>query len=449
MRSLAFLSYFYPPLGGGGTPRSAKFSNYLPDHGWRPVVFTGPVSQSDGAMEFVRDESYREEIKRGSAIVVRVDDTPGTIAGLVKRLPCQPFLWAALYPWMWEPQLGWANRVAKSIVELDREHHFEAVYASCAPFASLVAGNKAARALGVPFIADMRDLWTQESHLFFPTGLHYRWARRLERKSLRSATAVIANTPGAAKVFRSFIGADEKVSCIPNGFDPQEYQDQPEVRRRSSGDPITIVHAGTLYEAVTRRSRLGRFRPLALRDDSRSIEPLARAIRIVGASHPELASRIRVRLLGYTPPSLKLLVADLGVEGQFQFEGVVPHDVALAAMQEADALLALQFAFEDTLRPVPYVPGKVYEYLPTKKPILAPVPPGDLFDLLRGMPQAYVCGFEDPEVIAMKVVAMCGDIDHHRVQWDSEAIAPYSRLEHVRLLASILDRAIESSTSGA
>lgn len=445
MRSVAFLSYFYPPLGGGGTPRSAKFSKYLPEHGWRPVVFTGPAPLADGPIEFIRDHSYGEELERASTVVVRVDDSPNTVAKLAKRLPFQAFWWAALYPWLWESQVGWSSRLVQSIIELDREHHFDAVYASCAPFSSLVAGTRAAKALGIPFIADMRDLWTQECYKFFPTGLHYHWARRLEQKALRSATAVVANTPGSARVLRAFIGSEEKVTCIPNGFDPTDYQSEPVVRNRRAGDPITLVHTGTLYEAAVRRSRLGRYYPLALRDDSRSIGPLARALRIIRDSDPELAGRIRVRLFGYSPPSLKTLVSDLGVADHFQFEGLVSHDVAVAAMQEADALLALQFAFEDTSRPVPYVPGKVYEYLPTRKPILAPVPPGDLFELLRGIPQAYVCGFENPELIAARIATMCDDIDHHRIRWDPGTVAPFDRREHVRQLAAILDRVTGAS----
>jgi glycosyltransferase involved in cell wall biosynthesis len=440
MRSLAFLSYFYPPLGGGGTPRSAKFSKYLPDHGWRPVVFTGPAPEADGPIEFIRDQSYTAELERASAIVVRVDDSPCAVARLAKRLPYQPFWWAALYPWMWEPHVGWSERLVKSIIELDSTHHFEAVYASCAPFSALVAGTKAAKALGIPFIADMRDLWTQECCQFFPSSLHYRWARRLEQKALRSATAVIANTPGAARVLRAFIGSKEKVTCIPNGFDPSDYQGEPDAPKRRRGDPITIIHAGTLYEATVRRSRLGRYFPMALRNHPRSVEPLAQALRIVGASHPSLANRIRVRLVGYTPPSLKSLVSDLGVAHHFQFDGLVSHGTAVAIMQEADALLALQFAFDDTSRPVPYIPGKVYEYLPTRKPILAPVPPGDLFDLLSGIPQAYVCGFEDPQAIAARIITMCEDIDQDAVRWDPGAVAPFNRREHVRQLAAILDQ---------
>lgn len=440
MKSLAFLSYFYPPLGGGGTPRSAKFSKYLPDEGWRPVVFTGPAPQEDGAIEFIRDHSYGAELERASATVVRVDDSPCAVARVAKRLPFQAVLWAALYPWMWEPQVGWSQRLVKTIIDLDSKYHFEAVYASCAPFSSLLAGTQVAKALGIPFIADMRDLWTQECYKFFPTALHYRWACRLERQALCSANAVVANTPGSARILRDFIGSEDKVTCIPNGFDPADYHGEPDVSNRRAGDPITIVHAGTLYEATVRRSRRGRYFPLALRDDSRSVEPLARALRLVGASHPALAHRIRVRLVGYTPPSLKSLVSDLGVEQHFQFDGLVSHGTAVKVMQEADALLALQFAFEDTSRPVPYVPGKVYEYLPTRKPILAPVPPGDLFDLLSGIPQAYVCGFEDPRAIAARIVTMCDDIDHNRIRWDPSAVAPFDRREHVRQLAAILDR---------
>jgi len=109
-------------------------------------------------------------------------------------------------------------------------------------------------------------------------------------------------------------------------------------------------------------------------------------------------------------------------------------------MHSADALLVVQLAFEDSQRPVPYVPGKVYEYLATGKPILAPVPPGDLRDLLLRMPQAYVSGYEDPADIADALLRMCTDIDEGRVRLDRAEIAKYDRRLQCRQLADLFDR---------
>ena len=41
MRDVLFLSYFFPPMGGGAVLRALKFVEYLPTLGWRPLVVAG------------------------------------------------------------------------------------------------------------------------------------------------------------------------------------------------------------------------------------------------------------------------------------------------------------------------------------------------------------------------------------------------------------------------
>jgi len=38
--SVLFISHFFPPVGGAGVQRAAKFVKYLPDFGWSPTVLT-------------------------------------------------------------------------------------------------------------------------------------------------------------------------------------------------------------------------------------------------------------------------------------------------------------------------------------------------------------------------------------------------------------------------
>jgi hypothetical protein len=42
MKSVLFLSYYFPPIGGAGAQRPAAFARHLPQLGWAPVVITGP-----------------------------------------------------------------------------------------------------------------------------------------------------------------------------------------------------------------------------------------------------------------------------------------------------------------------------------------------------------------------------------------------------------------------
>ncbi|HNT52586.1 MAG TPA: hypothetical protein PKH19_04230, partial [Candidatus Syntrophosphaera sp.] len=40
MKTVLYIVYYYPPVGGSGVQRGVKFSRYLPDHGWQSVILT-------------------------------------------------------------------------------------------------------------------------------------------------------------------------------------------------------------------------------------------------------------------------------------------------------------------------------------------------------------------------------------------------------------------------
>ena len=43
MQDILFISYYFPPRGGSGVQRAAKFAKYLPQYGYRPHVITGSL----------------------------------------------------------------------------------------------------------------------------------------------------------------------------------------------------------------------------------------------------------------------------------------------------------------------------------------------------------------------------------------------------------------------
>jgi len=90
---------------------------------------------------------------------------------------------------------------------------------------------------------------------------------------------------------------------------------------------------------------------------------------------------------------------------------------------------------------VPYVPGKVYEYLATGAPILAPIPPGDLFDLLREAPQAYISNYRDSHQVADSLERLASDIYAGRVRCcDANWLSRFDRSILARQLAAVFDK---------
>ncbi|HNF31363.1 MAG TPA: glycosyl transferase family 1, partial [Bacteroidia bacterium] len=53
MKKVLIITYYWPPSGGAGVQRWLKFSKYLSEFGWEPVVFTvanGEFPEQDNSL---------------------------------------------------------------------------------------------------------------------------------------------------------------------------------------------------------------------------------------------------------------------------------------------------------------------------------------------------------------------------------------------------------------
>ena len=448
-RRILFFAYCFPPLGGGGTPRSVKFVKYLHQYKYFPTILTLDPTENIYHREFQPDEGLKEELSGARFDVVRVaDPVQGRTGRRVFGASFFPLLWATFYPWLYERERCWSYAAARAFMRRQESKAVRLIYVSAAPYSSLVAGAWLAKKLRVPFVADLRDLWTLDTLRSFPSRLHYLWESRLELRTLRASSCVIANTPLSADRLRGFLGrgAADKVVVIPNGFDAEEVcQSKWNTRRLPSGSSVTLVYAGTLHDSGLIRSRQGRYRPAGLDSTARSFLPVAQALVRLLEKSPATYARLRVRLLGFLPEETREMIGGLGLTDVVSCEGVLPRAEAVAAVRSADAHLVFQVAWEDPARPMPYVPGKVYESLATGAPILAPVGPGDLKDMLAMAPQAYVCSYKDIDSFTGTMQRMVDDLDYGRVQrCDENWLKQHERSFLTGRLAAVFDSVLEA-----
>src|SRR5205823_2612600 len=79
-RRVLFLSYMFPPVGGGGVQRSLKFVKYLPASGWMPTILTvRPIAY------YVYDPELIREVPPGAEIIRTGSADPLRMAGILLR----------------------------------------------------------------------------------------------------------------------------------------------------------------------------------------------------------------------------------------------------------------------------------------------------------------------------------------------------------------------------
>jgi len=431
MRRLLCVAYHFPPIGYSGVQRTVKFIRYLEDFGWRTTVVAGPQASEEGLLPL--DRTLADEIPADTTVlrVTRPEPSPSTgNRARAERWLRMPRPWSR-----W-----WVDEVAAVGAQAARDA--DVLFCSMSPFESATATARLAARSGRPWVADLRDPWALDEMLVFPTWLHRRAELRVMRRALSSASAIVMNTPDAARALASeFPEMDGRVHAITNGFDATDFAGPPPVRDDGF---FRIVHTGSFHTDAGMQRRTMRVRRLTggtiggVDFLTRSHVFLVQAVSRLVEREPGLASRIRLVFAGISSP------ADQAHTAPFvEFVPYLPHGESVALMRGAD-MLFLPMHDVHPGRRVRIVPGKTYEYLAAGPPILAAVPQGDARTLIREAGAGYVCDPSDVECMARTIReavrrADAGEAPPHA---DPEVIARYERRELTRRLALVLEGAL-------
>jgi hypothetical protein len=222
----------------------------------------------------------------------------------------------------------------------------DVIYASGPPHTALVVAHRLSRRYGIPWVAELRDLWV-DNHYQVSSGWREKRMERLERRVLSSAWGFVTTTDQQAEILQSKYRRPAAV--VLNGFDPQDFpsaQDlSPTVAARSETNGITLVHTGSIYSGK--------------RDPS----PLFEALSLLGP----LADQVRVNFYGEHLEAVSEMIRRFRVERFASVFGPIPYRDSLKIQCEADVLLLLVWNHPGERN---ICPGKLFEYIGSRRPIL-------------------------------------------------------------------------------
>lgn len=399
-----FVSYGFPPAGGAAARRVAMFAKYLSEFGWTPTVLTAArppeLPPAGGRTEHLAAHPIIRTARRrpwgGGASSPVWDGTSGRGAGgwaprAVRRCGA-----ALLQP---DPQVLWWPRAVREGCRLLRESPHHVIVASGPPFSTLLIGAALSRRSRLPLVLDYCHEWDLYPQYVprTPGWLSQRVQGFLQRRALRAADCVLATTPSSAAALAELAaraGSHARATWIFNGFDPEDFHPGPlpaelvlEPRRRAARFRLTYV--GTL----SHRNPAG---------------PIVRAVRSLCQSAPSLAARLELVFAGRRTSEQEAELDQLArLPVCVTRLGFVPHDQAVAVMQDADALLLLGTDLPHTPR---IVNAKTFPYLAARRPILAVVSHGDVWEILRDVPQTVL---RRPSQTAGVAEALAGFLQRH------------------------------------
>ncbi|WP_375138457.1 glycosyltransferase [Rubrivivax albus] len=227
------------------------------------------------------------------------------------------------------------------------------VLASGPPFSMFLTARWVARHFGVPLVLDYRDEWTECPFDFVSAGPD---DRRYEQACLAEASAVIFTTESHREhQLRTFSGLSrERTHVLPNGWEPEDFAEpvgSATVLPRQG--PLRLAHVGTLSGHTSPRH---------------FVDALDAAL----ASAPEWRQKLRIEFIGRRSPREHADLVQSRNADLISIVDHVPKTEAVQRMQAADALLLLASA--DLER---YLPGKLFDYIAARRPVLVCGWPGE------------------------------------------------------------------------
>lgn len=204
-------------MGGPGTNRSLQLVKYLPKSGYTPIVLT--VTHEDvNAGPYPRDYSPLEGL--GHIRVVRTKTRePRVLKKVLIRLNLIRLSRYVFYPIFWESCALWPFTSFRTARKLIREENIGLVYTTSGPFSSMLLGCLLKVVLGVRWVADLRDPFTDGYMWVWPSKPHWYVSRFIERVLLRVADHVIVNTPEVERLYlKRKLVERSKLTHVTNGY---------------------------------------------------------------------------------------------------------------------------------------------------------------------------------------------------------------------------------------
>lgn len=370
MKKVLIITYYWPPSAGSGVQRWLKFSKYLPEFGWEPVIFTpenpdfelkDPSLLKDipvdlEVLKFPIWEPYsifrklkKEKLKDTAKILEREEKKP------LDKLA----IWLRANLIVPDPRVFWVKPSVEYLSQILEANKIDAVITTGPPHSLHLIGLKLKRKTGVKWLADFRDPWSTWEFLdVLPMHpLVRKQHQKLEAKVLKEADAVVTISPTFQEEIQRLANRD--IHLITNGFDssdlPKDFGSLPKIN-----EVFSIVYTGII-------------------DSIRDPLPFLEAFKKVFEGHQVEA---RLTFVGKVSDKITDYIhADPWLESHIEFAGYVAHGEVFSYYEKAHLLLLI---LTNTKNAKGNIPGKLFEYIATGRPIIAlGDPQGDAAMIIR------------------------------------------------------------------
>jgi len=388
-KKVLIITYYWPPAGGPGVQRWLKFVKYLPQFGVEPVVYcpSNPIYPQ-------LDQSLLNEVPESVSILKQPINEPYKLAnffskdaktiskGIIPEEKAQTFIQRALLFvrgnfFIPDARKNWIKPSVKYLLVYIKELEIDTIITTGPPHSLHIIGLKLKQQLGVKWIADFRDPWTTIGYhnQLKLTTLAKKKHKKLESDVVKTADTIIVTSNVTKTEFK--VLTKKPIKVITNGYDINTGNS------KTLDKQFTLAHVGSFLS-------------------KRNPEILWQALSELVLENQEFAKYFKLNLIGLVGEEIIKTIKTYNLIKYLNNIGYVSYNESVMFQKKSQVLLLIEIDSEDTKA---IIPGKLFEYLVSNRPIIAIGPSGsDVEKIIKQTNTGHYYYYKDLKALKTKIL---------------------------------------------
>jgi len=364
-KKVLIITYYWPPAGGPGVQRWLKFVKYLPDFGYEPHVYI-----PENPTYPIVDEKLIQEVSEKAIIIKQKIKEPYRWASFLSKkntlkissgiipskkkqsLVEKALLWIRGNFFIPDARVLWVKPSVIFLKDYIQKHQIDTVITTGPPHSLHLIGLELKKQASIKWIADFRDPWTtigyhKELMLIENSEKKH---KDLEKNVLISADKIIVTSPTTKYEFTKL--TSKPIEVITNGYDVEK------VVQSTLDETFTLAHIGSF---------LSDRNPIILWE----------ALQELISEEQGFAEDFRLKLIGKVSQEVLDTISKFSLTTFVDNLGYLSHEEAILHQRTSQVLLLIEIDSEATRC---IIPGKLFEYIVSERPIIAIGPKASDFE---------------------------------------------------------------------
>lgn len=424
MKKVLIITYYWPPAGGPGVQRWLKFVKYLPEFGIEPVVYI-PENPTYPLL----DPKLLDEVPSGITIVKKKITEPYAWAsvfsknktkkissGIIPNKRKQSFLerlmlWTRGNLFIPDARVLWVKPSVTFLQRYIKENGIDTVITTGPPHSLHLIGMHLKEKTGIRWVADFRDPWTTIGYHKALKLSDYaaRKHKELESKVMREADFLLVTSNTTQKEFKAI--TSRPIHVITNGYDVEN------ITRLPLDEKFTLAHIGSFLS-------------------ERNPRILWKALSELIKEEPDFKDDFQLKLIGATSQEILETIEEFRLSPFVKNKGYVSHQEAVQEQRSSQVLLLIEIDSEETKS---IIPGKLFEYMVSERPILAIGPEdADFAAILKQTNTGTFALYDDKDRVKETILSYYRLYKNQNLKVYPVGLQQYSRKNLTKQLADLL-----------